>query len=91
MEVVPGSEDELVDEVIATVVGTLGLQDRADAFSADTGLLDSLAELDSMAIVEVIVALEERFDIVVDEDEITGEVFETMGSLATFVGSQLSR
>ena len=38
---------------------------------------------------ELVYALEERFEIEVDGDEVTGEVFETLGSLATFVEAQL--
>ena len=42
-------------------------------------------ELDSLAVVEVITALEERFAFQIDDDEFSGEVFETIGSLAGFV------
>lgn len=74
-----------IDDVIAVVVTTLGIEERADVMHADTALLDNVPELDSMAIVELVGALEDRFDIVVDEDEITGEMFETIGTLAAFV------
>jgi acyl carrier protein len=47
-----------------------------------------MPELDSMAIVQLIVALEDHFGIEVDEDEITSDVFDTIGTLATFVASQ---
>jgi acyl carrier protein len=42
-----------------------------------------------MAVVELIYALEERFAIEVDGDEVTADVFETLGSLAAFVDEQL--
>ena len=41
-----------------------------------------------MAIVELIVALEDRFGFEVDEDDITGDVFESVKSLAAFVEQQ---
>jgi acyl carrier protein len=70
------------------VVQTLGIQDRADTLDGSTPLLGSLPELDSLAVLELVTALEERFGIDVDESEITGEVFETLGSLANFVDAE---
>jgi acyl carrier protein len=74
-----------LDDVKAVVVSTLGIEDRADTLSASTPLLGGLPELDSMAVVELVAALEARFGFEVSDDEITGEVFETLGSLAGFV------
>jgi acyl carrier protein len=74
-----------LDDVKAVVVSTLGIEDRADTLSASTPLLGGLPELDSMAVVELVAALEVRFGFEVSDDEITGEVFETLGSLAAFV------
>ena len=81
-------ESGLIEEVIGVVVTTLGIEDRAPSLHAGTELLDSLPELDSMASVELIVALEDQFDLEVDEEQISGEVFETIGSLAAFVDAQ---
>lgn len=69
---------------------TLGLGDRIDSFDAETKLFESLIELDSMAIVTVLVALEERFDIVIEDDEIDEDTFETLGSLTRFVEGKLA-
>jgi acyl carrier protein len=69
---------------------TLDLDDRVDSFDADTQLFESLIELDSMAIVTVLVGLEERFDIVIEDDEIDEETFETLGSLTRFVEGKLA-
>jgi acyl carrier protein len=74
-----------LDDVKSVVVSTLGIEDRADALNASTPLLGGLPELDSMAVVELVAALEARFGFEVSDDEITGEVFETLGSLAAFV------
>lgn len=59
--------------------------DRAAALAADTPLLGSMPELDSMAVVSLIGALEQHFGIIVDEDEISASTFETVGSLCDFV------
>ncbi|MCP5372644.1 MAG: acyl carrier protein [Hyphomicrobiales bacterium] len=77
-----------LEDVKDVLRDTLQLGARADAFDASTPLFGSLPEFDSMAVVTVITALEERFDFVVDDDEITAEVFETVGSLAEFVESK---
>lgn len=77
-----------LDEVRSVLIETLGVEDRAGTLNASTQLLGSLPELDSMAVVELIVALEGRFGISVDETDVTADVFETLGSLAAFVDSQ---
>ena len=81
---------DVLAEVIATIGETLGIEDRATQFAAETLLLENLPELDSMAIVELVLALEERFGIEIDDAQITGELFESVGSLAEFVDSQLN-
>ena len=79
-----------LDAVRSVVAATLGIDDpRANSMDASTALLGSLPELDSMAVVELIYALEERFAIEVDGDEITADVFETLGSLTAFVETQI--
>lgn len=78
-----------LDAVKAVVVDTLGLEDRADALDATTPLLDSLPELDSMAVLELVLELEQRFGITIEGEDVTADVFETLASLAAFVDDQL--
>lgn len=54
-------------------------------FDADTALLGSIPELDSMAVVSIITAIEERFGIEIPDDEIDGAAFASVGSLVEFV------
>ena len=82
--------EALLSKVIFVLSTTLGIQDQAWSLNADTHLLDSLPELDSMAIVELIVALEDQFDIEFDEDDVTAEVFTSIGSLAAFIDTHYS-
>ena len=77
-----------IDDVKAVLVTTLGVEDRADSLEASTPLFGHLQELDSMAVVELVYALEDRFGITIEGEEITAEVFETLGSLATFVADK---
>ena len=74
-----------LDDVKAVLVETLGVEDQADAINADTPLFGSLPELDSMAVLELVLALEERFGITVDGEDVTASAFETLESLAAFV------
>ena len=78
-------------DVVKQVLGeTLQLGERVDNFTETTPLLGSIPELDSMAVVTVITSLEERFDIFVEDDEISADAFETVGSLTAFVDRKLS-
>ena len=79
------STDTLMDEVKAVLVELLELEDRADAIDASTPLLGELPELDSMAVLELVLALEERFGIAVDGEDVTADAFATLESLAAFV------
>lgn len=81
----------MLDEVRSLLGSTLKLGARTTSLSADTPLLGNLPELDSMAVVAVITALEENFGFIVDDDEISAETFETLGSLAKFVQAKLDK
>jgi len=76
---------ETLDGVKAVLIETLGIEDRANTLGPETQLFGAIPELDSLAVVEVITALEERFAFQIEDDDFSGEVFETVGSLATFV------
>jgi acyl carrier protein len=78
-------------EDVRRVLGdTLQLGARTNAFNTSTPLLGSLPELDSMAVVAVITAIEEHFGFTVHDDEISAETFQTLGSLVEFVEQKLS-
>lgn len=77
-------------EVLATLDQALSLQGRGLKFGPDTPLLGALPELDSMAVITVITSLEERFDIIVEDDELVAEVFEDVASLVRFVQGKLA-
>jgi acyl carrier protein len=80
-----------IDQVRRQLAQSLQLGQRADEFDASTRLLGGLPELDSMAVVGVITALEDHFGIVVEDDEISADTFETLGSLSAFVDRKLGR
>jgi acyl carrier protein len=80
-----------LEEVKNIVADVLSLGDARNTMDADSGLLGSIPELDSMAVVNLITALEEHFGIVVEDDEISASTFETLGTLARFVQQKLEQ
>jgi acyl carrier protein len=77
---------QYLDEVKTILADVLSLSADAKAgLNEQSALLGSIPELDSMAVVSIITALEEQFGIVVEDDEISASTFETLGSLAAFV------
>lgn len=77
-------------EQVRVILGdVLQLGDRAAKLSPDSALLGQIPEFDSMAVVSVIEVLEDSFGITVDEDDITADTFETIGSLSDFIQGKL--
>lgn len=74
-----------LDEVKALVAKTLGISDRLGSMDASTELLGSLPELDSMAVVELLTVIEERFGFEIDDADMSADIFETVGTLTAFV------
>ncbi|HSG34997.1 MAG TPA: acyl carrier protein [Sphingomonadaceae bacterium] len=79
----PRSEtDILLREILCE---TLGLSDElVDEFDADTGLFGHLPELDSMAVAGLLTEMEDRLGILIEDDEVDGELLETYGALLAF-------
>lgn len=76
-----------LDEVRTLVAEVLGITDRLSSLTEATALLGSMPELDSMAVAELIAAIEEKFGFEVDEADLTADVFDTMASLSDFVAA----
>ena len=77
-------------EVLRVLDETLSLGGRSASFTRDTPLLGAIAELDSMAVVTLITSLEEQLGITVDDDDIDGDTFATVGALVDFASSKLA-
>jgi acyl carrier protein len=69
---------------------TLQLGSRTDTLTTDSPLLGALPELDSMAVVSLLTALEEHFGFSIADDEINADTFATLGSLLMFVEEKLN-
>ncbi|MET0012479.1 MAG: acyl carrier protein [Sedimenticola sp.] len=79
-----------LEHTIDILAEVLQLGNRADLLDENTTLLGSVPEFDSMAVVSVITAIEENFGFVVDDDEVTAELFETVGTLKKFIEQKMA-
>jgi acyl carrier protein len=68
----------------------LSLGDRAAALTSDSPLLGGLPEFDSMAVVTVVTLLEDTLGITIEDDDLSADVFATVGSLTAFVEGKLA-
>ncbi len=64
--------------------------DQVAGFDADTGLFGHLPELDSMAVAGLLTELEDRLDIVIDDEDVDGEMLETYGGLLAFAEAKVA-
>ena len=76
----------------AVLQDVLGLSSkRVAAFTPATGLFGHLPELDSMAVAGLLTEIEDRLHIVIEDDEVDGEMLETYGALLAFVEAKRGR
>ncbi len=86
----PQVDDSTETQLRALLRDVLGLtQERVDRFDADTPLFGALPELDSMAVAGLLTEMEDRFGILIDDEDIDGDTFETFGSLLAFARAKV--
>ena len=78
-------ESATLDALVEVLTDVLGTDHSGGPLTEQTLLFGSLPELDSLALVELISAMEDRFAFEMDEDDITAEVFESVGTLSAYV------
>ena len=81
---------DVKNEVLALLDEVLSLKGRSQSFTLETALLGAIPELDSMAVVALITSMEERFGFIVEDDEIDGAAFASVGTLVEFVQGKLA-
>lgn len=79
-----------IDNIRNILKDVLQLGQRAEGLVESTSLFGSIPEFDSVAVVSVLTAIEDRFGIFIEDDEISAETFETVGNLSTFVDQKLA-
>jgi len=82
----PDTAVTVEDQLRAILRDVLGVDAaRAAAIDDDTPLFGAMPELDSMAVAGLLTEIEDRLHILIDDDEVDGEMLESFGSLAAFV------
>ena len=76
-------------EITQNLVRTSLQLDAATPLDPDTPLLGGFPDFNSLAIATMIESLEEQLDCVVDDDELTAELFESISTFSAFVESKL--
>lgn len=80
---------ETLAQTIQTIADALDLQDQSAEFQANTKLLRALPELDSLAVAALLGALERKFSIRIEDDDIDGSTLASIGSLAEFIQTKI--
>ncbi|CAN5276349.1 hypothetical protein BH09PSE3_BH09PSE3_07170 [soil metagenome] len=83
---------EEIEQIVRSVLRDVLAIDvaRADSFTADTELFGALPELDSMAVAGLLTELEDRLDIVIDDDDVDGDLLSTFGSLTDYASRKVA-
>lgn len=74
-------------ELLSDVLGLS--QEQVAAMDDNTELFGALPELDSMAVAGLLTELEDRLNIMIDDDEVDGELFATFGNLVAFAKAKV--
>ena len=67
----------------------LQLDEQVNSFDESTELLGALPEVNSLTIMTMVTSIEEQLDVEISDTELSGEIFETLGSLAQFIESKM--
>ncbi|UJP05501.1 MAG: acyl carrier protein [Nitrosomonas sp.] len=90
-QLIPVTDVNLIKHRIKTILSeTLALEDRLNTITLDTPLIGNIPEIDSVAVVTIILNLEKEFSISIKDDEISAKTFETLGTLVHFVSEKVT-
>ena len=83
--------DDVAETVRRVLADVLALKPAVAAgLHRDTPLFGALPELDSMAVAGLLTELEDRLGIIIDDDDVDGELFATFGSLVDFANAKVA-
>ena len=81
----------LVNQLKPLLDDALFLNGRTRQWGNQMSLLGNVPELDSMAVMNVVSALEVSFSIFIEDEDINAEVFATLESLANYVSQKVEQ
>ncbi|MCB1689741.1 MAG: hypothetical protein KDI33_14695 [Halioglobus sp.] len=76
---------------LAKKVIAVNLQLELDELDPDTEILGNFPQFNSLTIVGVIGSIEDELDCVIDDEDITTDIFATVQDLADFIESRSSQ
>lgn len=79
----------IFEGVVGLIGEVLQLDEIVIKLQQESPLLGAIPEFDSMAVVTLLTAIEEEYDIMIDDDEVDADIFETVGSLVQFVEQKI--
>ena len=79
-----------LEEIKAIIGDVLQIADRMDDLGVDDPLLGGVPEFDSMAVVAILTTIEDNYGVIIDDDEVTAEHFESIASLLDFVNLKVA-
>lgn len=68
----------------------LQLGARADQLTRATPLMGAMPEFNSLSVVGLITSIEEELGCAIADDEISGDIFETVGAFSDFISSKMA-
>lgn len=80
-EKVPLTED-IIKSILSDLLGLS--EQQISEMESETELFGAIPELDSMAVAGLLTEMEDRLDIMIDDDDVDGELFATFGNLVEF-------
>lgn len=80
--------DKIVRGVLSDVLAIPA--ERVATFDRSTELFGALPELDSMAVAGLLTEVEDRIGIVIDDDEVDGDMLASFGALSDFVAAKVA-
>lgn len=82
-----------VEEAIRSILSDLlGIsKSQVAEMDEDTELFGAVPELDSMAVAGLLTEMEDRLDIMIDDDDVDGELFATFGNLVSFAKAKVNK
>jgi len=83
------SSEATLNDVRQILGRVLQLGEKAGHLNRESALLGAIPEVDSMAVVHVLTAIEEHFGIAIDDDDISADAFASLGALTDFVEARL--
>ena len=76
----------LEDEIVELVAKVLALSpERRTKLTAESPLIGAIPELDSMAVLDLLHAIEAQYEVTIDDESITSDRFASIQTLATWV------